>query len=142
MRNLFLFLSISIFLASCSSEPSLTDLENLNGYWEISKVKGDKDKEKEFSFNENVDYFYLENQEGFRQKMQPQFDGGYKTNGAKENVFVKKENDRIFLYYETLQDEWKEHLIKLTEEELVVKNENGITYTYKKFKGYITDGEK
>lgn len=142
MRNLFLFLSLPFLLVSCNSEPALSDIDKLNGYWEISHVKGDKGKEKEFSFNENVDYFYLENQEGFRQKMQPKFEGGYITNGAKENVSVKKENDSIFIYYETLQDEWKEHLIRLTEEELVVKNEDGITYTYKKFKGYITDGEK
>lgn len=142
MRKLFLFLSISFLLSSCDSDPSLSDIKDLNGYWEISKVKGDNGKQKEFSFNENVDYFYLENQEGFRQKMQPKFEGGYITNGAKENVFVREENDSIFIYYQTLQDEWKEHLIKLTEEELVVKNEGGITYTYKKFKGYITDGEK
>lgn len=142
MRNLFLILSTSFLLISCNSTPDLSQIDQLNGYWEISKVKEKNGNEKEFSFNEHVDYFYLENLEGFRQKMQPQFDGSYKTNGAKEKVSVKEENDSIFIYYETSQDQWKEYLIRLTEEELVVKNEHGITYTYKNFKGYITDGEK
>ena len=114
MRNLFLILSISFLLISCNSTPDLSQIDQLNGYWEISKVKEENGNEKEFNFNEHVDYFYLENLKGFRQKMQPQFDGSYKTNGAKEKVSVKEENDSIFIYYETSQDQWKEYLIRLT----------------------------
>ena len=138
------FITLWISAVSCNSSSPQEKIENLNGYWSISKVETNEGKTKEYSFSSTVDYFEIQNDQGFRKKVQPKLDGTYTVTDDVENVVVKTENDRINLYYSTEMDQWKETLIASEENKITFENEYGNKYTYERFTGYLNEanGEK
>jgi hypothetical protein len=134
---LFIFL-----LISCGSNVKKEDLKKLNGYWEIKQVKFSTGKTKDYKINETIDYFELRQVQfdnkvvGFRQKVMPQFDGKFQTNGIKENIKVVENDNSFFLEYNTKYGKWKEEIISIEDSILVLKNKENLEYTYKKFKPF------
>ncbi len=142
MKNVRLLLSIFFlsFLLACNSSVKQEELQQLNGYWEIKKVQKENEKPRIYKFNETVDFIELnENLEGFRKKVNPKLNGSFTTTKDKESLKISRQNDSIYLHYQTEMDDWKEALIHLEENEFTVENQNGIRYTYKRFKGYLDD---
>ncbi|GAB2774843.1 lipocalin family protein [Salinimicrobium soli] len=137
MKKHFLTLFLTLFLFSCTSTEE--KIHNLNGYWEIQKAELPEGITKEFKFSEIVDYIQVEENEGFRKKVRPQLGGGFLTSDDRENFEVKVENDSINLYYRTPYNEWKESVLSSEENELVILNQQGIIYTYKRFTPYSSD---
>src|SRR5690606_10720263 len=125
-----LFLFIAIITVSCSNTFSETDLAKLNGYWEIEEVVLPDGTKKEYKINPTIDYFELKGWEGKRPKVMPQFDGTYRTNELSESFIIEDKEDKTFIKYTTDNAKWEEELIELTNEELTVKNEQGIEYHY------------
>ena len=131
-----------VLLISCDSNVKKEDLKKLNGYWEIKQVKFSTGKTKDYKINETIDYFELRQAEfdnkvvGFRQKVMPQFDGKFQTNGIKENIKVVENDNSFFLEYNTKYGKWKEEIISIEDSILVLKNKEKIEYTYKKFKPF------
>ena len=136
-----LLLLLTLF-ASCDTTPSEEKIANLNGYWEIKTAEMPDGSIKEFRFSEMVDYIVVENNEGFRKKVRPQLGGTFITSDDEELLEVKVENDSINLYYSTLYNSWKETLLSSGEDEIVVKNQHGIIYTYKEFTPYSSSDEQ
>ena len=99
MRNLISLLLFLSFLA-CSEKISVSDLNYINGYWEIEKVKFPDGESKEYVVNLTIDYFEYNNMKGFRKKVQPTFDGTYNTSSDAES-FQINEKDGLF-HYETI----------------------------------------
>ncbi|MDM1397504.1 hypothetical protein [Myroides odoratimimus] len=128
-----LFISVLFLMASCGKEFTSEDLKEINGYWEIEKAKLPDGEEKDYTINSSIDFFEINDKGvGFRQKVMPQVNGEYLTNEVQENLTIVKESGKTWLMYKTEFSEWKEELIKLDEDEFVVKNENDIIYYYKK----------
>ena len=132
-------LLLCILFVSCDLSSPEEKIDNLNGYWEIKTAEQPDGSIKEFRFSEMVDYIVVENKEGFRKKVRPQLGGTFITSDDKELLQVKVENDSINLYYTTPYNSWKETLLSSDEEELVIRNQHGIIYTYKKFIPYSSD---
>jgi hypothetical protein len=132
---IFGFLLIMILL-SCNSDAALEKVDNLNGYWEITKAELPEGITKEFKYSEIVDFIEVDSLTGFRKKVRPQIDGSFITTNDEEVFEVKFENDSINLYYTTPYANWKETVISSEENELVVINPRGIIYTYKRFTPY------
>ena len=132
----FLVLLFIMFLVSCHSNVKKEDIKKLNGYWEIKLVKFSTGKTKDYKINETIDYFELKNNQGFRQKVMPQFDGKFQTNGIKENIKVVENDNSFFLEYNTKFGKWKEEIISIEDSILVLKNKENLEYTYKKFKPF------
>ena len=130
------FLIVSFILISCHSNVKKEDIPKLNGYWEIKTVTLENGEKKDYKVNETVDFFELKKNEGFRQKVMPQFDGTFKTNGIKENIKVFEVNNTYFLEYKTDYSKWNEEIISIEDSTLVLKNKQNIEYTYKKFKPF------
>lgn len=131
----FGFLILGFLLLSCQTPTDQEVIKNLNGYWKIHAVQQIDGTVKEYSFSTNIDYIEIDsNNEGFRLKVQPQPDSTYITSKKAEHFQVKKENDSLKFYYETPMDNWTETLLNAKKDEFTVKNERGITYTYKRFK--------
>jgi hypothetical protein len=130
----FLFLSFLLF--SCQADVKKQDLEKLNGYWEIKQVTLADGQTKEYKVNETIDFFELKEQLGFRQKVMPQFDGTFKTNGIKENIKINEVDHAYFIEYKTDYGQWKEEILTLEDSTLVLKNKQNLIYTYKKFKPF------
>ena len=135
MKKIGLLL-FALLLISCHSNVKKEDITKLNGYWEIKQVKFSTGKTKDYKINETIDYFELKDNQGFRQKVMPQFDGKFKTNDIKENIKVVEKDNVFFIEYNTKFGKWKEEIITIEDSTLVLKNKENLEYTYKKFKPF------
>lgn len=134
MRNLvYSFIAvIALVVVGCGHKVNDADLQLLNGYWEIEKVKLPDGEEKDYTVNTTLDYLEINAQgEGFRQKVMPQFNGEYETNDIPETLVIKKDGDTFWMEYSTDFAKWKEQLISIEKGKMVVKNAHDITYYYK-----------
>ncbi len=135
-------LLFALLLISCHSNVKKEDVTKLNGYWEIKQVKFSTGKTKDYKVNETIDYFELRQAQsdnqivGFRQKVMPQFDGKFQTNGIKENIKVIEKNNSVFIEYNTKFGKWEEEILTIEDSTLVLKNKEKLVYTYKKFKPF------
>lgn len=132
MRSLYLIVA-SIILLGCQQQSPEEMKTQLSGYWEIENVHSEHIQEKDFTFSNTVDYIEVEGETGMRTKLQPKFDGSYKGNKTAESFQLKVESDSLNMYYDTPFDTWKETVIRATDQELIVRNEDGIEYHYRKF---------
>lgn len=127
-----------VTLIACNTQSPQEKIDNLNGYWGISEAKMADGQVKDYTFNAVVDYIEInENNKGFRKKVKPKLDGTYIVTDDIENIEIKIENDSINIYYTTEMDQWMETLISSEKDEIVLKNEYGNEYTYKRFTGYL-----
>ena len=106
-------------------------MENLNGYWEIEQVVFADGNHKDYKVNEIIDLYEINGDQGIRQKVKPQFDGSF-VKGPTEEIRIEHLNEQVFIHYKTEFSEWKEHIIELTENSLIVENEKKIQYKYKR----------
>lgn len=133
MKNVFRILVVSLFFVACQPKIKPAEIVKLNGYWEIEKVVLAEGKDKDYSMNENFDYFEIDTtNKGFRKKVMPQLDGTFLVNDTYENVTVRFAEDKVFLDYTTPYMKWSEELIALSDDELVLKNKEKKEYHYKK----------
>jgi hypothetical protein len=135
MKKIGLLL-FTFVLISCHKSVTKEDLKKLNGYWEIKKVTLADGTTKDYKVNETIDFFEVKNNVGFRQKVMPQFDGKFKTNGFKELIKVIEKDNAFFIEYTTKYGKWKEEIIAIEDSILVLKNKDNLEYTYKKFKPF------
>ena len=127
-----LFLIVLGSVLSCKQKITDADISNLNGYWEIEKVELPDGDKKEYKVNETIDFFKIDGNKGFRKKVMPQLDGTYLTNDIQEDVVVVVKDGDALLQYKTKYASWKEEIIELTKDKLVVKNQQEIKYYYKR----------
>ena len=135
MKKTILIFTI-IVLNSCQSIVNIEDLGKINGYWEIKQVEFINGEKKDYKVNETIDYFEIIEEKGFRQKVMPQFNGKYLTNGIKEKIRIVKEKESFFIEYHTNFGMWKDEILKLEDSTLILKNKKNIKYTYKKYKPF------
>ena len=135
MKKIGLFI-VCLVLVSCHTGVKKEDLQKINGYWEIKQVGLPNGEKKDYKVNETIDYFELNDNEGFRQKVMPQFDGKFKTNDIKEIIKVVEKDNSFFIEYATKYGKWKEEIISIEDSTLVLKNKDKLEYTYKKFKPF------
>ncbi len=129
----FLIFVFSLCIISCTTTPNY-HIEHLNGYWEIEKVILSDGNTKEYNFNSTIDFFEVQDTLGIRKKVQPRLNGNYIISKDKELFSVKIENDSLKLYYKTNLMIWKENILLLQENKMIVKNESGNMYFYKRYK--------
>jgi len=79
-----------------------------------------------------IDYFEVKNDSGFRKKVTPQFDGKYLVNNEYEKVKVVLEGEKVLLEYTTEYSKWKEEVLEVSDEKLVLKNAAEMEYEYKR----------
>ncbi len=131
MNKFWLLYLFSCIALSCSKTGINTDY--LNGYWEIDRVEKDGKLLKQYNFNAFIEYFQVENNEGFRMKLKPSFVGKFSGNLQKTYFSLEKttpENIKIDYNKAELLDE---ELQKATATEIVISNSEGLTYYYKKY---------
>lgn len=132
MKKLFIVFVITTLGFSCKQNITESDLNNLNGYWEIEKVILPNGEKKEYKVNETIDYFKLVKNKGFRTKVMPQVDGSYLTNNLKESVYISLEEGSAIFHYKTNYAQWNEEIIAVSKDEFIVKNQQELVYHYKR----------
>ena len=121
-----------VFMLSCQNGVKESDIQNLNGYWEIEKVVLPDGEEKEYKANETFDFFELKDKKGIRKKGMQQFDGTFLTNDVSENFTIEFKDGVCSINYKTDFSQWKEEIISISKEKLIVKNKNDLEYYYKR----------
>jgi hypothetical protein len=145
MRNLVTIVLFSFLLVSCKQQIQSTDIPKINGYWEIEKVVFDQGEDKEYTANQNYDYFQIgTNNQGIRKKVAPQLDGTFLVDDSFEKVSIRFQEDKAYLDYATPYMKYTEEIIALSAEELVVLNAQKKEYHYKKATAIniLGDGKK
>lgn len=128
-----IYLVIVTSLCACTQNPE-EQLTYLNGYWEIADVTTPDGKAKEFSLSQNIDFFEIQNnQKGIRKKVQPSINGNFTTSQSSENIDIEIRKDMLVLKYTTAFDHWEETVIEATKDELILLNENGNIYSYRRY---------
>ena len=132
MQKWLTLLLIFCFL-SCSERVSVSDLNYINGYWEIQEVKFPNGKTKEYDINMTIDYFEYDKMQGFRKKMQPKFDGTFTTSSDAESFQINKKDGSFWMLYKNDLSNWEEQIIMINKTRMVVKNKEGLSYNYRRF---------
>lgn len=132
MRKTITIIICSFLFFGCQQKIKPSDIAKINGYWEIEKVVSDEEKDKKYSYNETFDYFEIKKNTGFRKKVTPQLDGSFLVNDAFENLEVTFKNEKVYLNYKTSFSSWTEELKTITDDEMVVVNNQKKEYHYKK----------
>mgnify|MGYP003630839798 CR=1 FL=1 len=137
MKKITLLLGLFLLL-SCSQSTD-EKLVLINGYWEIASVTTTEGVTKEFSLSQNVDFIEIQNGKGIRKKVQPDAMGNFITSDASENIDVEIKENKLLLNYSTAFDTWTETVIEVSKDKLKVENQNGNTYTYRRYQPLINN---
>ncbi|MBT8203944.1 MAG: hypothetical protein KJO20_01065 [Eudoraea sp.] len=132
MKNSFGIL-LFVLLAGCSPKVDVDKLPKLNGYWEIEKVVFPDGSTKTYEVNASVDFIQINGKEGFRKKMQPQFDGSFRTSDDAERFTVIDKSGILIMSYANAEQTWEETLVALMDDQFEVVNQAGISYHYKRY---------
>lgn len=132
MKKTITIFILGILLISCKQTITDKDVAKINGYWEIQKVELPEGGKKEYKVNETIDFFQIKDNKGFRQKVMPQLNGTYLTNGIKENISISNEKGSVYIDYVTNYGKWREEIVELKDSVLVLKNEAKLEYHYKR----------
>ncbi len=124
---------IFLFLLACKKEPEVKDISQLNGYWEIEKVVFPDGNAKEYSISTTIDFIYLDEMVGYRKKVQPKLDGTFITSDDADYFKINNKNGTFIMSYESELSSREEIVRALSEDVLVIVNEEGIAYHYKRF---------
>src|SRR4051812_48394687 len=101
MKKILFIVFAAALSLSCQKRVSATDLSKINGYWEIEKVIFPDGNHKDYTINETFDYFKIQNNQGFRKKVTPQFNGTFLINETSETVVISQTDSKYFLNYRT-----------------------------------------
>lgn len=132
MKKLYTVVFLLLAFISCTSVEK-SDLEYLNGYWEIEKVTQPDGKEIDFSMNTIYDYYKIDEQsKGIYKKVTPQLDGTFIVDNYQEEIEIIENKDNFIIqFYSEFSD--REVTIKeLSANKLVLKNQENKTYYYKR----------
>ena len=132
MKHTSLILILILFF-SCAPNPEIFT-PYINGYWEIDNVTLLNGNNRDYNYNDTIDYFELNDSLiGFRKKLKPTFLGTFETSKDVENIKIVLENDSLNIYYSTAFSSWKETILFATKEQLKIINQNKDVYLYRRY---------
>ena len=126
------FIIICLFFIGCKSNVSESDLKFINGYWKINYIKQKNEVFSPRGDAKILDYYVLDDRNGFRKKVQPTFKNNFLITDDQNNFSIIVVNNNYFIQFETKWHKWKEKIIKLNEKELILEH-FGKKYFYQRF---------
>ena len=131
MRKLLLI--IVLLAMGCKSNPD-KHIEFIEGYWEIESVYKDNQLLRTFKINSGIDYFKINaDLKGFRKKLKPNFSGTFETSKDVLNFKIEIQNNDLFLNYIDNATSFREEVLEVNKEKLVIKSNSGLVYNYKPY---------
>ena len=108
----------------CKDEITPADLNELNGYWNIDFITHKNETFYPKGATKLVDFYVIKDQNGFRKKVQPQFDNKFLVTEDLNNFKIFFEGTDCFKKFETLWDQWEEKIIVLSNDKLILEHQN------------------
>lgn len=131
MKKIY-FLTFLFLLTSCTSVEK-EDLQNLNGYWEITKVIQPDGKEMDFNINTIYDFYEIDtNYKGIYKKASPQLDGTFIVDEYQEQIEIVEDSKDFKIKFHSEWDDRELTIIEVTGNKLILENPDQKTYYYKK----------
>ena len=127
--NFVIIILYGLFFYSCNESKNL---QYLNGYWEISSVSIEGKEVKNYPFSGTIDYFILDENNGYRKKVKPKFDGSFDITMHEIEFIIKMKKNDIHLVYGKGKN-FVESVVKLDSTKMILKNMDGFFYDYKRF---------
>ena len=136
MKRLIILL---FFIISCDKQ---INLDLINGYWEIVSVSKNNEFVKEYPFSNAVDFFIIDSlNNGYRKKIKPKINGSFEITLHEIPISIKNNNNSYEIKYYSTGNQYVETISKLDQNRLVIKNSEGIIFSYKRFEKYFDDGK-
>ena len=127
------------FLISCEKQ---INLDLINGYWEIVSVSKNNKFFKEYPFSNAVDFFIIDSlNNGYRKKIKPKINGSFEITLHEIPISINNNNNSNEIKYYSAGNQYVETINKLDQNILVIKNSEGIIFSYKRFEKYFDDGK-
>ena len=127
------------FIISCDKQ---INLDLINGYWEIVSVSKNNEFIKEYPFSNAVDFFIIDSlNNGYRKKIKPKINGSFEITLHEIPISIKNSNNYYEIKYYSTGNQYTETISKLDQNRLVIKNSEGIIFSYKRFEKYFDDGK-
>ena len=127
------------FIVSCEKQ---INLDLINGYWEIVSVSKNNEFIKEYPFTNAVDFFIIDSlYNGYRKKIKPKINGSFEITLHEIPISIKNNNNSYEIKYYSAGNQYVETINKLDQNRLVIKNSEGIIFSYKRFEKYFNDGK-
>ena len=127
--NFIIIILYVLFFYSCNESKNL---KYLNGYWEISSVSIQGKEVKNYPFSGTIDYFILDENNGYRKKVKPKIDGSFDITMHEIEFKIEMKKNDIYLVYGKGKN-FVESLVKLDSTKMILKNMDGFLYEYKRF---------
>ena len=108
----------------CKDEITPADLNELNGYWNIDFITHKNETFYPKGASKLVDFYVINDQNGVRKKVQPQFDNKFIVTEDLNNFKIFFEGTDCFMKFETLWDQWEEKIIVLSNDKLILEHQN------------------
>ena len=139
MKKIIL-LVFSVTIISCLED---NKIELLNGYWEIESVKKEGQLIRKYPFSNTIDYFYINELEGYRKKVTSQSNGRFMVTLHQADLTISKEKGGYILRYPDRNKTYFESIKEIDSQQLIILDKEGYIYRYNR---YIplevnTDGE-
>ena len=127
------------FIISCDKQ---INLDLINGYWEIVSVSKNNEFVKEYPFSNAVDFFIIDSlNNGYRKKIKPKINGSFEITLHEIPISIKNSNNFYEIKYYSTGNQYVETISKLDQNILVIKNSEGIIFSYKRFEKYFDNGK-
>ena len=127
--NFVIIILYGLFFYSCNESKNL---QYLNGYWEISSVSIEGKEVKNYPFSGTIDYFILDEHNGYRKKVKPKIDGSFDITMHEIEFKIEMKKNDIYLVYGKGKN-FVESIVKLDSTKMILKNMDGFFYEYKRF---------
>ena len=136
MKRLIILFFLTL---SCNNQ---INLDFINGYWEIVSVSKNNEFIKEYPFSNAVDFFIIDSlNNGFRKKIKPKINGSFEITLHEIPISIKNNNNSYEINYISAGNQYIETINKLDQDKLVIKNSEGIIFSYKRFEKYFDNGK-
>ena len=129
MKKIIL-LVFSVTIISCLKD---NKIELLNGYWEIESVKKEGQLIRKYPFSNTIDYFYINELEGYRKKVTSQSNGRFMVTLHQADLTISKENGEYILRYPDRNKTYFESIKEIDSQQLIILDKEGYIYRYNRY---------
>ena len=129
MKKIIL-LVFSVTIISCLED---NKIEFLNGYWEIESVKKEGQLIRKYPFSNTIDYFYINELEGYRKKVTSQSNGRFMVTLHQVDLTISKEKGEYILRYPNRNKTYFESIKEIDSQQLIILDKEGYIYRYNRY---------
>jgi hypothetical protein len=121
MKKILILVFLMSICFGCSQKVDISKIDDINGYWQITKaVNADGDK-KDYPINEVYDYYEIKNKNGFHKKVNWQPDGTFLVNDLSETVKITNNSEGVYIQFTSKFGKHSERIESISEKELVLE---------------------